>query len=277
VRLTMLTNQNPPRLNGNDDPNRTLRSDSNVPIEIPPDGQAQASWNAKLAADKALSDAQTAQAAAAKALADAQAAGGAPLDAAKKATSDADLRVNDAVLKAAAADEAAQAAAAAAKNEVGYAMLVPADLPPGAVEVAFRAELLSRDRQRVLMTACTPVRTLPVLNPLRVQYGGPLKLSAKLDPQAGASFRLAGKIERLEGFADDVAVTLAGLPPGVAVPRIVVPAAQSDFELELKFPANTPPGALAGIQLIATGKMTPASPLENRSEPVAIGIELLPR
>jgi hypothetical protein len=276
VRLSLLAGQNPPQVNGVDDPNRTLRPEPNVPVEIPADAQAIATWDAKLAADKALTDAQAAQAVAAKALADAQTAGGAALEAASKAKTDAEARVADAAQKKAAADEAANGAAAAAKNEVNYNLAVPSDLPPGIVEVAFRAELLSRDRQRVLMTVCTPVRKLAVFNPLRLQYGGPLKLSAKLDRQAGAGLKLAGKVERLDGLASDVTVTIAGLPPGVAVPRVVVPAAQSDFELELKFPPTTPVGLINGLQLVASGKMTPASPIEVRSEPVNVVFELLP-
>ena len=276
VRLTLLSSQNPPQVNGVDDPNRTLRPEPNVPVEIPSDAQAVAKWDAKLAADKALADAQAAQAIAAKALADAQTAGGAALEAATKAKTDADARLADAAQKKAAADEAAGVAAATAKNEVNYNLAVPADLPAGVVEIAFRAELLSRDRQRVLMTVCTPVRKIAVFNPLRLQYSGATKLSAKLDRQAGATVKLAGKIERLEGLASDVTVTVAGLPPGIAVPRLVVPAAQADFELELKFPATTPVGVIHDLQLVASGKMTPASPIEVRSEPVNVAVELLP-
>jgi hypothetical protein len=276
VRLSLLTSQNPPQVNGVDDPNRTVRPEPNVPVEIPSDAQAVATWDAKLAADIVLAGAQAAQVVAAKALADAQAAGGAELEATTKAKADVDARVADATQKKTAAETAANAAAAVAKNEVSYNLAVPADLPSGNVEIAFRAELLSRDRQRVLMTVCTPVRKLAVFNPLRLLYSGAPKFSAKLDRQAGATFKLPGKIERLEGFAGDATVTIVGLPPGVNVPRVVVPAAQTDFELELKFPANVAAGTLNGLQLVASGKMTPASPLEVRSEPVNITVELLP-
>ena len=276
VRLTLITSQNPPQVNGNDDPNRALRPESPTPVEIPPDPAAQAAWDAKLAADKLLADAQTAQATAAKTLADSQSAGGAALEAATKAKADADAKVQEASQTKTATDEVAVSAAAAAKNDVSYAVVVPSDLPPVAVEVAFRAELLSRDKQRVLMTLSTPVRTVAVFNPLKLQYTGASKVSAKLDRQAGASIKLAGKVERLEGLTGDVAVSVAGLPPSVAAPRVVVAAAANDFELEIKFAANLPPGELKGVQLFATGRMTPASPLEIRSEPIDIIVELLP-
>lgn len=276
VRVTLLTSQNPPLVNGQIDINRAMRNETNAPnVEIPPDGPAVAAWDAKLAADKVLLDTQTAQAAAAKVVADAQAAGGAVLEAATKAKGEADARVKDAEQKSAAALEAARTAATAAKNELPFVMFVPAELPPAAVEIAYRAELLSRDRQRVLLTVCTPVRALPVVNPIKLKYPA-AKVSAKLDRQNGATLKLTGQVERLEGMAGDVAVTLQGLPPGIAIPRVVLNASQTDFELELKFPANFVPGELRDIKLFGTGKIEPANPLETKSDLIDVPIELLP-
>jgi hypothetical protein len=65
------------------------------------------------------------------------------------------------------------------------------------------------------------------------------------------------------------------LPAGVAAPKVAVKADQTDFELELKFPANQPPGPLGGLTLFATGKMTPQATLEVRSADVAVPLELL--
>lgn len=276
VRLTLLTGQSPPQANGQNDPNRTLRSEAPAPIEIPSDPKAVAAWDAKLAADKVLADAQVPLAAAVKAVADAQTAGGAALEAATKAKADAEAKVADAQQKLTAAAEAANAAAAAAKNDVNYVMLVPADLPPAPVELAFRAELLSRDKQRVLLTLCTPVRAVPVANPLKLTYAGPPKVQAKLDAKTGVGFELVGKIERLEGLAGDVSVSVAGLPAGVPVPKVAVKADQTDYKLELKFPPTTPPGEIQGIKLFVTGKYSPQSPLEVKSPEVPVVIEVLP-
>lgn len=276
VRLTLLTSQNPPQLNGTNDPNRTVRPESATPVEIPPDPKAQATWDAKLAADKLFADAQVAQAAAAKALTDAQNAGGATLEAATKAKADVDVRVKDAEQKKTAADTEANTASAAAKNDINYVVLVPSDLPMAPVELTFRAELLSRDKQRVLMTVCTPVRPIPVVNPLKLQYAGPPKVSAKIDPKAGVSVKVAGKVERLEGLTGDVTVSAVGLPAGVPVPKLVVKADQTDYEVEFKFPANSPPGELKDIKLFATGKMVPTAQLEIRSAEVGVIVELLP-
>jgi hypothetical protein len=263
VRLVVLTNQNPPLVNGKDDPNRTLRAEANAPVELPADPKATAAWDAKLAADKAVADAQAAFDKAAAGTDD-------------KAKADTATKLSEAKAKQVAASDAAAAAASAAKNDLALPLVVPVDLPGKSVEIAFRAELLSRDKQRVLQTTCTPVRTLPVANPLHVAYSGPSPLQAKLDAKTGVSLKVAGKVERRFGLTGDVTVSAVGLPAGIAVPKTVVKADQSDFELELKFPANQPPGTLAGVALFVTGKMTPQSPQEVRSADVPVPLELLP-
>lgn len=262
VRLVVLTSQNPPLVNGKDDPNRTLRAEANAPVELAADPKATAAWDAKLAADKAVADAQAAF--------DKAAAGNDD-----KAKADTAAKLAEAKTKQTAATEAAAAASAAAKNDLALPLVVPVDLPGKSVEIAFRAELLSRDKQRVLQTTCTPVRTVTVANPLQVSYAGPMPLQAKLDAKAGVTVKLTGKVERRFGLAGDVTVSVVGLPAGVAVPKAPVKADQTDFELELKFPANQPPGVLGSLALFVTGKMTPQSPQEVRSADVPVPLELL--
>lgn len=262
VRLVVLTSQNPPLVNGKDDPNRTLRAESNAPVELAADPKATAAWDAKLAADKVVADAQAAVDKAATGADD-------------KAKAEAVKKLEEAKIKQTAAIEAANAAAAAAKNDLSLPLFVPVDLTGPSIEIAFRAELLSRDKQRVLQTTCTPVRTLPIANPLKVSYGGPTPLQAKLDAKTGVTVKVAGKIERRFGLTGDVSVSVAGLPSGIAVPKVAVKADQTDFELELKFPANQAPGMISGLTLFATGKMTPQSTLEVRSADVAVLLELL--
>ncbi len=195
VRVVLLTSQSAVRSGGNVDPNRTLRSEPGPALEIPADGNAQNTWNARLAADKVLADAQAAQAVAGKAPAHAQAQqaqGGAnaeaaakAVEAATKAKAEVDKRVEDAQQKQTAATAAAVAAATAAKNELEFKLLVPPDLPGLPQGLALRAELLSRDKQVVLATACTPVQGLSIVNPLAVTYTGPTKPQATLDAKSG--------------------------------------------------------------------------------------------
>ncbi len=87
--------------------------------------------------------------------------------------------------------------------------------------------------------------------------------------------KLTGKIERREGLASEVAVTLVGLPPGIAVPRIALKPDQTEYELEIKFPPNFAPGVLGDVRIVATGKLDPQGPLENRSNELPLAIELL--
>lgn len=262
VRLVVLTSQNPPLVNGKDDPNRTLRAEANAPVELAADPKATAAWDAKLAADKVVADAQAAF--------DKAAAGND-----EKVKTDTAAKLAEAKTKQTAATEAAVAASAAAKNDLALPLVVPVDLPGQSVEIAFRAELLSRDKQRVLQTTCTPVRTVTIANPLQVSYAGPTPLQAKLDAKAGVTVKLTGKVERRFGLAGDVTVSVVGLPAGIAVPKVPVKADQTDFELELKFPANQPPGMLGSLALFVTGKMTPQSPQEVRSADVPVPLELL--
>jgi hypothetical protein len=163
----------------------------------------------------------------------------------------------------------------AGKTQGEFVVLVPATLPNVPQDLAFRAELLSKDRGRVIAQGFTPVRRFTVLNPLFVQLAA-TQLQALLDAKTGAEIKLTGKIERRGGFKGDVTVSLAGVPAGIAIPSVVVKADKSDFVLPLRFPATLKPLDLAPIEVFATGRFAPNSPLLNRSEAVAVRIKLAP-
>jgi hypothetical protein len=161
------------------------------------------------------------------------------------------------------------------KKQGEFVVLVPATLPDVPQDLAFRADLLSKDRARVVAQAFTPVRRFAVLNPLAVQLAA-AQVEAPLDPKAGAEVKLAGKVERRAGFQGDVTVALAGLPPGIAAPAVAVKAAQADFQLVLRFPGNFKMLELNGLTVFATGRYDPKSPLLNRSEAAAVRVKLVP-
>ena len=94
---------------------------------------------------------------------------------------------------------------------------IPVELPADSYQIAVLAELLTPDKQRVLASAVTPVRALPVKLPVAVKFAVPT-LEAKLDAKTGATVEVKGTVERLSGATGDVAVTLTGLPAGVPVP-----------------------------------------------------------
>ena len=256
VRLTLLTSQGAPvNAAGQPDVNRALRQEAAV--QIAADAKAQQTFDAIAVAEKALE-------AATKLAADAKD------DAAKAAAA---LKVKEAQTKLDEAKKAAQAAVDAAKNDAAFSILVPADLPELPHQFAFKAELLRRDGRTVEAVAFTPVRALPVINPLVVKWAAP-KFEVKLDAKMGAALELVGKLERLENAKGDVVITLTGLPAGITVPRATVKDGETDFKLPLKFPAGFVAGELKGVKAAATGKFFAGGP-DIKSREIDAAIQLI--
>ncbi|MDA0589180.1 MAG: hypothetical protein O2820_16675 [Planctomycetota bacterium] len=392
VRLTLETSQREVRVaNQQIDTNRTIRSETNQPIEIVVDATAQKAWDAKLAADKVVVDAkvsqatvaasgQTAVAAAetaaknasaqlvamkdqaskaaaalkvageadavaqkaldavvaqvkataeaadkadaatleaaakaaaaaatlAKTTADQKAATGkavvaaaavsktaddavvaadlivvaataalkAATEAAAKADTEAAAKTTDAETKLQAAIQAAESASALAKNDGVFSIFVPAELSENGYDLALRAELLSRDKNTVLARSDTSVRRLTTLIPIVVSLTGSDKLAGQIDPKSGSTVAVTGKVERLAGMNQDVTVTLSGLPAGIAVPSVVVKPDQTEFALNVVFPATFQPAELTAVAVIANGKMRPNAPIDVRSKELPLSISL---
>jgi len=394
VRLTLETSQRPVMNNVQIDANRTLRSETNKPIELAVDAAAQNAWNAKQATDKVVADAKTmqatiaetgrkavaaadviakdvvakltvmksqatkaaatakqagdadavaqkaldaaaAQASAAadalakvdkadaaklaeaekavadatalvktstdqktatatalaavtavakkasdavivgeKAVADAMTALKTATDTAQKADADAGAKLKDAETKLDVAVKAAQSAAALAKNDATFSIFVPAELSEAGYEVALRAELLSRDKRTVIARSDTSVRRFTTLVPIVVSVSGADQFAGEIDPKAGIKITMAGKVERLAGMNQAVSVTLSGLPAGIAVPKVVVKPDQTDFKLDVAFPATFKPAQLTTVRLFATGKMRPNAPIDVRSKELPLTISL---
>ncbi len=256
VRLTLLTSQGTPvNAAGQPDANRALRQEAAV--QIVADAKAQQTFDAIAVAEKVLE-------AATKLATDAKD------DAAKAAAA---LKVKEAQTKLDEAKKAAQVATDAAKNDATFSLLVPADLPEQPHQFAFKAELLGRDGRTVSAVAFTPVRVLPVINPLVVKWAVP-KFEVKLDAKMGAALELVGKLERLENAKGDVVITLTGLPAGITVPRATVKDGETDFKLPLKFPAGFVAGELKGVKAAATGKFFAGGP-DIKSREIDAAIQLI--
>jgi hypothetical protein len=167
-----------------------------------------------------------------------------------------------------AADEAAQKA----KNDVEFAVFVPAELPEIAHQVAFKAELLKRDRRTVEAVAYTPVQEIPVVNPLVVKPETPAP--ATLDSKTGATLEITGNVERVEGAGGDITLTMEGLPPGIAAPpAATVKAGATNFKFTLMVPPTFKPGEYSGPKIFATGK--PFGALQVRSRGAAVTLKVL--
>jgi hypothetical protein len=228
------------------------------------------------AAAKAAASSATAAAAAKKVAADAATALDVATKAAAAAGTAAGVAVKNVGTAQAAFGNAEKAAADAtlkAKNDVEFSLVVPAEMAEVPHQIAFKAELLKRDRRTVEAVAYTPVHDFPVVNPLVVKITPPA--SAKLDAKTGATLELVGHIERLEGAKGDVALTLAGLPPGVTAPATAtVKADQTEFKFALKFPANFKPGEFSGLKISGTGK--PYGTIVVKTRDAVVDVKVLP-
>jgi hypothetical protein len=151
------------------------------------------------------------------------------------------------------AEKPVELAAKASDGEL--TVLVPAELKADAYQLAVQAELLSPDKQRVLATAVTPVRSFSVRLPVAVKIDGGTRFTAKLDAKMGATVEIKGTVERKHDFKGEVQVALTGVPPGVALPppavvkdkdtafsfKLVLPAAIAATEARLEITASVVP------------------------------------
>lgn len=252
IRLTFVTSQLEPRVNNQ--PNLILAVRPEQVVEVPVDPPVKAAIDSLNAINTQLAEA-TKQAAAAQG--DAKVA--------------ADAKVADLTTKKTAAEAAVRDAEAKANSQSQLSLVVPSVLPESSCDVAIKAELLNPERNSVLRTAYSTVRRLPVLNPLAVKLTGSTTIEQTIDPKTGAVVKVTGKIERLANFKGDANLTLTGQPGGVAITNAAVKPDQTDFALELRFPANFAAGELKGIKLIATG---PPDPLTG-NQPIRTETELI--
>jgi hypothetical protein len=139
-------------------------------------------------------------------------------------------------------------------------VLVPADLVGSGYDVVVQAELLTADRAKVVATAFTPVRRIPVRQPFTVQLVS-ASVTAKRDAKTGLTAEVVGRIERAPGFNGDVTIAITGLPPGARLAPTLVKADATQFTAALTFAPTQPPGDLRGLQL--AGSAAPDSKQPN--------------
>jgi len=240
LRLTIATSQLEPRVNNQPNAALTLRPERVV--EVPVDPAVTNATNALKMLDTQLTEAMKQ---AATAQGDAKTA--------------ADNKVADLLIKKTAAEQALREAEAKAPSTSELALVIPSVLPESLCDIVIKAEQLNPERNVVLRTAYSTVRRLPVLNPLVVKLNGATTIEQQLDAKTGAVVKVTGKIERQGSFKGDVNLTLSGQPGGVAITNANVKADQTDFAVELRFPANFAAGEVKGIKLNAVGPPDPQS------------------
>jgi hypothetical protein len=131
-------------------------------------------------------------------------------------------------------------------------IIVPPELRGTVYDVTIEAEFLDEKKQPLAL-AYAPIRRMAVRESLVVKLDGPNVLDVAIDPKAGVSYALKGKIERKEGLTGDVTLALANLPPGITAAPLAVKADKNDFEVKLTAPATLAPGEFRGIKLTASG------------------------
>ena len=91
---------------------------------------------------------------------------------------------------------------------------------------------------------------------------------------------VTGTAERLNGFAGDIAVSLAGLPAGVPAPApVTVKAGETKFAIKLALPPATAPGEVK-LNLSATAAPDPKQPnvrVKGREVTVTLNVVAAPK
>jgi hypothetical protein len=161
------------------------------------------------------------------------------------------------------------------QNAIEAKLLVPADLPRIAYDLAIQADLLAADGKSVLASAVTPARRLLATAPLAVE----LAANAPIEARAGAgdTGKLTGKIHRAAGFSLPVTLRLSGLPKGAPPAELTLPPEKSDFELPVALRYGTPAGDLPNVKLVAVSLLDPKKPESAvRSDDVPVAIKVVP-
>jgi hypothetical protein len=149
---------------------------------------------------------------------------------------------------------------AAAATDGDLTVLVPA-LPPAPVyDLTVQADLLTADKRTVLATAYAPVRRMTVRHQVVVRLDGPPRIEATVEPKAAVTVKVPGKVERREGLTGDVALTLVGLPPGIAAAPVTVKAADGTFTFNIVLPPTAAAGEFTGLKLSGTAVADPKQP-----------------
>jgi len=118
------------------------------------------------------------------------------------------------------------------------------------------------------------VRRMAVRHPLIVRLD-PSRIEAPYDPKKGATVKVQGKLERVEGFKNDAAITIVGVPPGVKADTATLKAGATDFTVSVTFPPNIAAGEIKGLKLSASAVADPKTPnVRVRSREVDVTVVL---
>ena len=161
------------------------------------------------------------------------------------------------------------------ERETQLKIMVPPDLPPGPWQIACRGELLAEDGKTVLATNVSTVRRIEVVMPCALQLTSARHVEVKSG--LGETGRFQGRIERLEGFNQDLELTLSGLPSGYAAPRLRLSADDDRFNFPIRFPYGVGTGEFKNLKLVAIlAAGSDFAARTTRSRPISVSLRVVP-
>ena len=157
-----------------------------------------------------------------------------------------------------AAQSKANQTARLANHNVDVVVAVPASLPKFDYMLTLQAQLLSRDKKRVLATRTLPVRQLEVIRPFTVAVNK-RQWSGTLIKGKATVVTVTGMVERRGGFVGAIGIAASGLPKGGKASGSA-PANSNRFTLTITLPANQKPGKL-NLNVVGTSRFTNKLPV----------------
>ncbi len=238
IRLSVVTSQKTPLVKGKPNAAAALRGTA-ATVDVPVPGVVKKAQQRAKAASDALA-----------ALEKKAATGGEP-----------DAAVKQQITKARAdletAERALGEAVAKTPRSAVYKVSVPAGLPLSSYDLAIVAELRSADNKTALARSFSPVVRLAARPSLGLAPLADPVVRGTRTPKSDATVRLRGEFLAYGSFGGDVTVTVAGLPKGVPVPKLVIKPGQPRFELPLKIPGKVTANRLDNLQLVVSGAPNP--------------------
>ena len=151
-------------------------------------------------------------------------------------------------------------AVAAWSRDATYRVTVPPGLPLSGYDLSVVAELRSTDNKTALTRSFSPVLRLAAKRSLEIAPRSESVVRATRTPKVDVTVRLRGEVVRHGGFGGDITVSVAGVPKGLPVPKVVIKSGQKRFDLPLKIPAKFTATRFANLLLVVSGPPNPKTP-----------------
>lgn len=137
----------------------------------------------------------------------------------------------------------------AENSEAELVLMIPTDLAEQAWNLAVVAELLSADGNTVLARSSSPLLETPVRSAMAITVTSNTTIGFL--PGSETPVVIEGTLERRNGFAEPVIITLDGLPGMTAAPEVEVAPGVTSFRVELRVPAESKLEEWGNVSIVA--------------------------